>query len=204
MNTHTKQIPCILSVLLLVLSFYPSYSNALFYHYSYKGSNFSDINGTNYTEANYVTIDILSDHQLTYTQDWHDSENQAYDVQSFSMSDGYQTRTVADSDAMLALYYGLSDGLPMAWWIWLEQLLPDGTRNHVFSTDSPDGVTDNAAFGGDSGYAFGHGEWSLSIEPEPIPEPSTAILLVTGLMGFLACRRTLQKEGSTGETRKSC
>lgn len=173
-----------LAAMALALLLSPVTSHAHLYDYEYVGLPFDWIEGATYTPANHVTISLLTDHPLSYGERGF-TENQSSEMISFIMSDGYQTLSLADGYfADLEIYDGLkADGTPIGWLIWLEDN-PSDTRNTVFSENSPDGSYDVGINGADFGRNFVEGTWTVSKCSSPVPEPSTALLLATGIAGM--------------------
>ncbi|MBU5612979.1 PEP-CTERM sorting domain-containing protein [Geomonas azotofigens] len=177
----------LLAAALLVLLLLPVSSHAHLYDYEYVGLPFDWIEGTVYTPANHVTISLLTDHPLSYS-DRTVAENQSSEMISFIMSDGYQTMKLGDGCfAELEIFDGLkADGTPIGWWIWLADN-PLDTTYTVYSENSPDGSYDIGMYGADFGRNFNEGTWTVSVkcDPRPTPEPATALLMATGFAGML-------------------
>ena len=181
-RTVTKSLAALLLTFLLL----PASSHALLYSYDYVGQPFDFFIGTTYTPANHVTISLLCDHQLLFAP-WGEDQNQSLDVLSFVMSDGYQTRNLADGGfGYLRIFDLKPDGAPAGWWIFISDTM-EGTGNGALSSYSPDGAADNGVYDSDFGMVSNQGTWTASVQHQhPVPEPSTALLALTGCAGMLA------------------
>ena len=174
-------------------------SYAIMYDYNYQGNMFTSVansgigNQAEYTTSNFVTIDILTTALFSQPVNTGWSSHFTGDgttITSITISDGIQsfTETVGvfpgDTPYGNINISGIdSNFLPTLWNIYSNS---EGAGiSSIFDANGT--IGDFAANPYGYGKSFDPGKWTVSIAP--VPEPSTIVLLVMGLLTVTIVKR---------------
>lgn len=195
MKTGKFPLSKTLGIIYLLLAMYPTDSSALQYNYLYSGGKFDEIkwygepwgdHWVNTSDA--ISIEIRSTSPLPDTLTYYDTQT---DVNYFSIRAGLLGFESDPRDGLGPWGWTLTtdpiSGLPIQWDIHY------GAEYSVRSSQNGDSVICITEYG--EGYeAYGQtGYWTITTtgtaDPSAVPEPSTILLLGSGLACILYARR---------------
>lgn len=191
MKRHIKAgtLTVIFSFVVLMLSFFPASSNASIYEYDYRGNHFTNVVAP-YTTDYFITIRIISDQPLTGT--YYNDVGPNPVLFRYMVSDGIASSPWINAPS----FYGAvmvvgADGLPEHWSLGTNQFLDAEIRSEhaesgdrIISRDKASTIVSSDPLIVAHGYVDNDpGVWTVTVSGEPVPEPSTLVLVGVGLAG---------------------